>query len=100
MHERALETSEPSCVHRVVKPFFILVIHSPPGVMGHVALPELPSQEDRAPSCGTHCSIRAQQGGEVQGCGPRGGAGAHLSKEARCGAVRHVAVPEPTSARR
>jgi hypothetical protein len=43
MHERALETSEPSCVPRAVKPFFILVVHSPPGVMGHVAAPELPS---------------------------------------------------------
>jgi hypothetical protein len=41
IHERALETSEPSCVPRAVKPFFILVVHSPPGVMGHVAAPEL-----------------------------------------------------------
>jgi hypothetical protein len=48
-----------------------------------VAAPELPSQEGRAPSHGT-C-----------GC-----AGAHLSTEARSGAVGHMAVPEPTSPRR
>jgi hypothetical protein len=31
MHERALKTREPSCVPRVAKPFFIPVVHSPPG---------------------------------------------------------------------
>jgi hypothetical protein len=51
--------------------------------MGHMAAPELPSQEGRARRHET--------------CG---GAGAHLSKEARSGAAGHVVVPEPTSAGR
>jgi hypothetical protein len=54
-----------------------------PRAVGHVAAPELPSQEGRARSHGTHGSI-----------------GAHLIKEARTGAEGHVAAPEPTSARR
>jgi hypothetical protein len=119
-HERALETREPSCVPRAAKCFFIPVIHSPPGGVGHVAAPELPSQEGRAPSRGTRDSTGApllgrqspepwdmwqrrsspQQGGEVRGHGTRGSAGAHLSKEARSGTAGHVAAPEPTSAER
>jgi hypothetical protein len=51
--------------------------------VGHVAAPELPSQEGGAQSHGT-----------------RGRAGAHLSKEARSGAEEHVVAPELTSARR
>jgi hypothetical protein len=47
MHERALETREPSCVARVAKFFFILVVHSPPGAVGNVKALELPSQEGR-----------------------------------------------------
>jgi hypothetical protein len=43
MHERALETREPSCVTKEAKHFFIHVVHSPPGVVGHVIAPELPS---------------------------------------------------------
>jgi hypothetical protein len=43
MHERALETCEPSYVRRVAGPFFILVVHSPLGAAGHVAALELPS---------------------------------------------------------
>jgi hypothetical protein len=70
-------------VPRAAKPFFIPVVHSPPGAVGHVASPELPSQEGRAQSPGT-----------------RGSAGAHLSKEARSGAAGHMAAPELTSARR
>jgi hypothetical protein len=83
MHEHALETREPSCMPKTAKPFFIPVVHSPPRVVGHVAAPELPSQEGRAWSRGTHSSARA-----------------HLSKEARFGAVGHVAAPELTSLRR
>jgi hypothetical protein len=48
MHERALEIHEPNCVPRAAKPSFIPVVHSPSGAMGHVAAPELPSQEGRA----------------------------------------------------
>jgi hypothetical protein len=51
--------------------------------MGHMVAPELPSQEGRARSHGTH-----------------GSTGAHLSKEVRSGATGHVAVPELTSAGR
>jgi hypothetical protein len=83
MHERALETCEPSCVPRAAKPFFNPVVHSPPGAMGHVAALELPFQESRAPSCGT-----------------RGSTGSYLSKEAKSGAVGHMAAPELTSTRR
>jgi hypothetical protein len=48
MHERTLETHKPSYVARTAKPFFILVVHNPLGGVGHVAIPELPSQEGRA----------------------------------------------------
>jgi hypothetical protein len=83
MHERALETCEPSCVPRAAKHFFIPVVHNSTGAVGHVTAPELPSQEGRAPSRGT--------------CGSTG---AHLSKEARSRAEGHMAAPELTSARR
>jgi hypothetical protein len=83
MHERALKTREPSYVPRVAKHFFIPVVHSLLRAMGHVAAPELPSQEGRAPSHGT-----------------RGSTEAHLSKEARSGAEGHVVAPELISARR
>jgi hypothetical protein len=49
----------------------------------HVATPELPSQEGRAQSCGTHGSI-----------------GTHLIKEVRSGAEGHMAASELTSAMR
>jgi hypothetical protein len=39
-------------------------------------------------------------GGEVRSHMTRGSVGAHLSREARSGAVGHVAAPEPTSAER
>jgi hypothetical protein len=70
-------------VPRAAKLFFIPVVHSPLGAVEHVAVLELLSQEGRALSHGT-----------------RGSAGSHLSKEARSGAVGHVAVTEFTSARR
>jgi hypothetical protein len=53
MHERDLETREPSYVPRAAKFFFIFVVHSPPGVVRYMAAPKLPSQEGRAPSYGT-----------------------------------------------
>jgi hypothetical protein len=80
IHECALETREPSCMPKVVKPFFIPEVHNPSEIVGHVTAPELPSQKGRAPSCGT-----------------RGSTGAHLSKQARSGVVGHVTMPEPTS---
>jgi hypothetical protein len=63
MHEYALKIREPSCVPRAAKPSFIPVVHSPPGAMGYVAAPKLPSQEGRAPSHGTHGSIEAPLSG-------------------------------------
>jgi hypothetical protein len=120
MHERAMEICEPSCVPRTAKPFFIPMVHSPSGAVGHVAVPELPSQEGRAPSRGTRGSIRAplsgrqspkpwdtwqhgsspRQGGKYRSRETRGSAGAHLSKEVRSRAAGHMVAPEPTSAGR
>jgi hypothetical protein len=65
------------------EPFFIPVVHSPLGAMGHVAVLELPSQEGRARRHGTH-----------------GSTGAHLIKEARFGAEGHVAASELALVRR
>jgi hypothetical protein len=67
-----------------------------PRAVGHVAAPELLSQEGRAQSCGTrgstgaHLIKEARTGAE----GTRDSAGAHLSKEARYGAVKHMVAPE------
>jgi hypothetical protein len=83
MHEHALKTRESSCVPRAAKLFFIHVVHSLSGAMGHVTAPELPSQEGRARSPGTCDS-----------------AGAHLSKETRFGAAGHETALELTSVRR
>jgi hypothetical protein len=80
MHERALKTCEPSCVPRAAKHFFISVVHIPSGAVGHVAAPELPSQEGRAPSRRTRSST-----------------GAHLIKETRFGGAGHVVASELTS---
>jgi hypothetical protein len=77
------KTREPTYVPRAVKPFFIPVVHSLPGAVGHVAALELPSQEGRAKSHGTHDST-----------------GAHLVKEARSRAEGHMVASELTSARR
>jgi hypothetical protein len=83
------------------KPFFIPVVHSPPGAVGHVAAPELLSHEGRAQSRGTRAAPELpSQEGRAQSHGTRGSAGAHLSKEARSGATEHMMAPEPTSAGR
>jgi hypothetical protein len=58
-HERALKIREPTCVPMTAKSFFISLVHSPPGVVGHVAALELPSQEGRALSRGTRGSTGA-----------------------------------------
>jgi hypothetical protein len=70
-------------VFRAAKSFFIYVVHSPSGAMGHVVAPKPPSQEGRAPNRGTRDSTKA-----------------YLSKEVRSEAARHVAAPELTSSRR
>jgi hypothetical protein len=70
-------------VPRAAKAFFISVIHSPPGAVRHVAAPELPSQEGRAPRRGT-----------------RGSTGAPPLRKAEPGAMGHVVAPELTSSRR
>jgi hypothetical protein len=63
-HERVWKTCEPSCEAREAKSFIIPVVHSPPGAMGHVAAPELPSQEGTTLSCGTHGSPGAPLSGK------------------------------------
>jgi hypothetical protein len=70
-------------VPRAVKPFFIPVVHSLPGAVGHMTALELPSQEGRAKSHGTCGSTRA-----------------HLVKDARSRAEGHMIASELTSARR
>jgi hypothetical protein len=62
-YECALETRKPSCVPRAAKPFFIPVVHSPPGPVGNVAASELPSQKGKALSHGTRGSIGAPLSG-------------------------------------
>jgi hypothetical protein len=64
-----LETREPSCVPRVAKPFFIHVVHSPSGAVGHVAAPEFPSREGIASSrgtCGTNSSVGVNPHGRTE----------------------------------
>jgi hypothetical protein len=58
-HERDLKTREHNCVPRTASPFFIPVVYSPPGTVGHMTAPELPSQESGARSPGTHGSTGA-----------------------------------------
>jgi hypothetical protein len=47
-HDHALDTYEPSCVPMAVMPFFIPLVHSPPGAVGYVAVLELSSRESEA----------------------------------------------------
>jgi hypothetical protein len=70
-------------VCRATKHFFIPMVHSPPGVVGHVIAPELPSQEGRAQSRETRDSTEA-----------------HLVKETRSRVEAHVIALELTSVRR
>jgi hypothetical protein len=64
-HDRALDTSEPSCVSGAASPFFILVVHNPLGAVGYVAAPELSSWGGEAGATWQHRSP-PQQGGEVR----------------------------------
>jgi hypothetical protein len=52
----------PACLGQL-KPFFIPMVHSPSGAVGHLAAPELPSQEGRAPRRGTRGSTGAPLSG-------------------------------------
>jgi hypothetical protein len=61
----ALDTYEPSCVPEVVRSFFIPVVHSPLGVMGYVAAPELSSRGGEAGATWQRWSS-PRQGGEVR----------------------------------
>jgi hypothetical protein len=100
-HEHVLETCEPSCVPRVAKHFFISVVHSSPGAVGHVATPELPSQEAEPRAVGHVAAPELpSQEDRAQSHGICGSTGAHLVKEVRTGAKEHVAASELTSARR
>jgi hypothetical protein len=64
-HDRALDTCEPSCMAGAARPFFILVVHSPLGVVGYVASPELSSWGGEAEATWQRRSP-PRQGGEVQ----------------------------------
>jgi hypothetical protein len=68
---------------RAAKSFFIPMVHSPLGVVGHVAAPKLPLWGGRARSYGTRDSAKT-----------------HLDRQPRSGAEGHVAASELTSARR
>jgi hypothetical protein len=59
-------------VPEAARPFFIPVVHNPLGAVGYVAAPKLRP-------------------------GPRGSAEAHLGREARSGAEKHVVAPELSS---
>jgi hypothetical protein len=54
-----MEIRESTCVPRAAKSFFIPVVHSPPGAVGHMKAPKLPSQEGRALSRRTRDSTGA-----------------------------------------
>jgi hypothetical protein len=73
-----------------------------PGAVEHMAAPELTSARRRGPESWDTWQHQSspQQGGKVQSRGTQGSTGAHLSKEVRYRAARHVAAPELTSSRR
>jgi hypothetical protein len=63
--DRALDTSEPSCVLGAARPFFILVVHSPLRAVGYVAAPELSARGGEALATWQRRSP-PRQGGEVR----------------------------------
>jgi hypothetical protein len=63
--ERALDICEPSCVLGAARHFFIPLVHSPLGVVGYVAAPELLSQGGEAGATWQRWSP-PRQGGEVR----------------------------------
>jgi hypothetical protein len=65
IHDRALDTCEPSCVPGAARSFFIPMVHSPLGAVGYVAAPKLSSQGGEVEATWQHRSP-PQQGGEVR----------------------------------
>jgi hypothetical protein len=63
--DRALDTCEPSYVSGAARPFFIPVVHSPLGVVGYVAAPELSSRGGKVGATWQRWSP-PRQGGEVR----------------------------------
>jgi hypothetical protein len=70
-----------------------------PRAMRHMAAPEPTSTWRWGPELRNIWQrwSSTQEGGEAQGHVIRGSTGAHLIKEVRSGAMRHVAAPEPNS---
>jgi hypothetical protein len=65
IHDRALDTCEPSCVPRAARSFFIPMVHSPLGAVGYMAAPKLSSQRGEVEATWQHRSP-PRQGGEVR----------------------------------
>jgi hypothetical protein len=61
----ALDRCELNYVPGAARPFFIPVVHSPLGVVGYIAAPELSSRGGEAGATWQHRSL-PQQGGEVR----------------------------------
>jgi hypothetical protein len=78
----------------------MLETRGPQGAVGHGAALEPTPVGRRGPE--THGMWQhqspPQSGGEVWSHRTRGSVRAHLSREARSGAIAHVTTPEPTSA--
>jgi hypothetical protein len=68
--------------------------------MGHVAAPELTSARRRGPRPWDTWRCRSPPLQVRSGAEGRGSARAHLSNEARSGAVGHMVAPEPTPVER
>jgi hypothetical protein len=98
-HDHAFKTCEPNYVPGEVRPFFIPVVHSPLGVMGYVAAPELSSRGGRARSHGTSGDVRAHLDREARSRAEEYVTAPELSSRGRK-AQGHVTAPEPTSAGR
>jgi hypothetical protein len=62
--DRALDTCEPTCVPKAVRPFFFPMVHNPLVAVGYVAAPELSSRRGEAGATWQRRSP-PQQGGEV-----------------------------------
>jgi hypothetical protein len=102
MCARALGTCVSSCTGSPTRLFFMLESHGQQGAAGHMAAPEPTSAERRGPEPRDTWQRRSppQRGGEVRSHETHGSVGAHLSREARSGAIGHVAASEPISAGR
>jgi hypothetical protein len=65
IRDHAFDTCEPSCVPGTVRPFFILVVHSPLGAVGYVTVPELSSRGGEVGATWQRQSP-PRQGGEIR----------------------------------